>query len=406
MTEPATIIPRHPHYFLDYADAARAQLAQSFRLWGVTLWPGADVPPALVYLAAAVVGCAVIIGVLCLTVMVLVYLERKVSGHIQSRLGPMYVGWHGVLQSIADVFKLLAKEDLIPDNALRFLYSFAPALVLVGAFAPFAALPFAQNLVMANMDIGLFYIIGFASIEVIGVIMAGWASSSKWSLFGGMRLAAQMMSYELPLGLSVMTIIILAGSLNLNDIVMRQETLPYVLQSPFGLIAFILYYIAGLASAKRAPFDLPEAESELVSGFHTEYSGMRFGFFFLAEYASMTLISAVGSLVFLGGWNFPFSGDGRVIVGLLQLGVKTAVLLMLMLWLRWTLPRIRIDQVMHMCFKVLLPLGMICVLGAGIEAVSGAHAVMWALVLLLVAATYIIGRKSNSFAPARAKGHL
>jgi NADH-quinone oxidoreductase subunit H len=309
----------------------------------------------------------------------------------------MYVGWHGILQSVADAIKLLFKEDLVPDKANRFLFSFAPALVLTGALVPFVAIPFAKPLVIANMDIGVFFVLAFAALEVIGIIMAGWASNSKWSLYGGMRLAAQMMSYEIPMGLSVLTVVLLAGSLNLNAIAGEQAVVPYIVHSPFAFLAFFIFYISGLASAKRAPFDLPEAESELVSGFHTEYSGMRFSFFFLAEYAAMTLIGALGAVLFLGGWNFPFHAASHPVVGALQLGVKTFALLFTMLWVRWTLPRVRVDQVMYMCLKVLLPFGMFCVVGAAIETVSEAHVLLWGVFLAVLVATFLLARPSASY---------
>ncbi|RMH25823.1 MAG: NADH-quinone oxidoreductase subunit H, partial [Candidatus Hydrogenedentota bacterium] len=228
-------------------------------------------------------------------------------------------------------------------------------------------------------------------------IMAGWASNSKWSLYGGMRLAAQMMSYEIPMGLSALTVVLLAGTLNFNEIAAQQTVLPYIFISPWALVAFVIFYVAGLASAKRAPFDLPEAESELVSGFHTEYSGMRFAFFFLAEYAVMVLVSMVASLLFLGGWNFPFPAAGHPFLGAIQLLTKTSFLLFLMLWLRWTLPRVRIDQVMYMCLKVLLPFSLVCLIGAAFELVMGSHILMWVLFALLVGLTYSLARSSRSY---------
>lgn len=354
-------------------------------------------PPWVVVAGGILVASAVILGVISLAAMILIYAERKVAGHIQSRLGPMRVGWHGILQSIADGLKLLVKEDVVPANAHRFLFSFAPALVLVGALVPFAALPFADVFVVANMDAALFFVLAFAALEVIGVIMAGWASNSKWSLYGGMRLAAQMMSYEIPMGLSALTVVLLAGTLNFNEIAAQQTALPYIFISPWALVAFVIFYVAGLASAKRAPFDLPEAESELVSGFHTEYSGMRFAFFFLAEYAVMVLVSMVASLLFLGGWNFPYPAAGHPVLGAMQLLMKTSLLLFVMLWLRWTLPRVRIDQVMYMCLKVLLPFSLVCLIGAAFELVMGSHIMMWVLFALLVGLTYSLARSSRSY---------
>lgn len=408
MNEPAAIQPHYPNYFDDLILKARDFLASPHSLGAHRVWPGMHIPDLVIYPVAMLAACGVIIGVISLIAMVMIYLERKIAGHIQQRPGPMYVGWHGILQSIADGIKLLVKEDVIPDAANKFLFSFAPALVLVGAIAPFAALPFADKLIIANMDIGLFYILSFAALEVIGVIMAGWASNSKWSLYGGMRLAAQMMSYEIPMGLAILTVVLLAGSLNLNEICRQQLVAPFVVKSPFAFCAFFVFYIAGLASTKRAPFDLPEAESELVSGFHTEYSGMRFSFFFLAEYAAMALISAVGAIVYLGGWNFPLPGAGHLVIGLLQLSAKTFALLFLMLWLRWTLPRIRVDQVMYMCLKVLVPFGMVCVVGAAVEVVILGHGrsflarfvlwlIRWAICLVAAIITLRMAKRSKAF---------
>ena len=374
MNEPATI-GQYPNYFGDFIEATQRYLEQPLYLGGLKVWPGWMIPDLILYTLAILASCGIIIGLISFIAIFGIYAERKIAGHIQQRLGPMRVGWHGILQSFADGIKLFTKEDVIPDHANHFLFSFAPVLVFIGALVPFAALPFADTLVIANMDVGLFYVLAFAALEVIGVIMAGWASNSKWSLYGGMRLAAQMMSYEIPLGLAALTVVLLAGTLNINEIVEQQRFLPYMLQSPFAFIAFFIFYIGALASAKRAPFDLPEAESELVSGFHTEYSGIRFSFFFLAEYAAMGMLSIVAALVFLGGWNFPIPAAGHPIIGVTQLALKSSFLFFVMIWVRWTLPRVRIDQVMYMCLKVLVPFGMFCVIGAGLEAALGAHLV-------------------------------
>lgn len=380
----------------DLAVAIRGFLASPQTAFGLKIWPGIALPEAVAALLAILIGFAVILAFVSVSVMILIYLERKVAGHIQSRLGPMRVGWHGVLQSVADGLKLFVKEDIVPAQAHKILFSLAPAIVLVGALVPYAALAFSQNLVVANMDAALFFVLAFASLEVIGVVMAGWAPNSKWSLYGGMRVAAQMISYEIPLGLSALVVVLLSGSLNFSEIVAHQRTWPWALVSPWAFMAFFLFYIAALASAKRAPFDLPEAESELVSGFHTEYSGMRFAFFFLAEYASMVLLSSVAAILFLGGWNFPFDATGRTWLGLVQLLSKTSLLLFVMLWLRWTLPRVRIDQVMFLCLKVLLPFSLVCLMGAALEVVWDRHWLMWLVFGALVAVTYVLGRSSRS----------
>lgn len=355
------------------------------------------------------------------------YGERRIAGFIQGRLGPNRVGPWGILQPFADGIKLLVKEDTIPVVAWKFLYTMAPLVVFTGAFIPLAALPFSDRIYVVNMDVALFYVIAFEALEVIGILMAGWAPGSKWSLYGGMRLAAQMLSYEVPMGLCVLVIVILTGSLNFGEIVEWQSRNafgmehPWILgwaifRSPAAFIAFVIFYVGGLASTKRAPFDLPEAESELVAGYHTEYSGMRFAFFFMAEYASMYLICALAVLMFLGGWHGPIprpdlpadltltgkwlqyagdianntlnidtlfayiKADWKVFtdfdswlviinqgIGALNVIIKSFVLYFVMIWVRWTLPRIRIDQVMYICLKVLLPFSLGCVIFALIQ---------------------------------------
>lgn len=357
-----------------------------------------------------VLGGALILAWISVVAVVWIYAERKIAGYMQQRIGPNRVGPYGLLQSIADGIKLLAKEDIVPQVASKALYFAAPLLVFIGAFLPFTAIPFSDRLVVVNMELGLFYILAFEALEVIGILMAAWAPGSKWTLYGGMRLAAQMLSYEVPMGICILVIIILTGSLNLAEIVNWQSRdafgleHPWILgwavfRSPAALVAFILFYVGGLASTKRAPFDLPEAESELVAGYHTEYSGMRFAFFFLAEYAAMYIICAVAAVIFLGGWHGPvprfsgaesislierwsahYSNPGAVLGAawafasdklVLQVAIDQAIcvfnmllksfgLYFIMIWMRWTLPRIRIDQVMYICLKVLLPFSLVC----------------------------------------------
>jgi NADH-quinone oxidoreductase subunit H len=304
----------------------------------------------------------------------IVWLERRVSGRMQARIGPNRVGFQGLLQFLADGIKLLAKEDIIPKTADRTVFLLAPIVVYMGAFAAFAVIPFGYGLVPADMNIGLFVVLSITSIEVVGVIMAGWASNSKWAILGAMREVAQMISYELPLGISALVIVVLAGTLNLTDIVVQQEGWIwnwYLFRGPFAFASFFIFFTAALASLKRAPFDLPEAESELVAGFHTEYTGFRFAVFFLAEYTAMLLFSMLTAVLFLGGWSpgFPIdlNGPGARWIGFGVLFAKTTFLLFSMIWIRWSLPRFRIDKVMYLCYKVLLPISVLCAVGIAVQ---------------------------------------
>ena len=288
-----------------------------------------------------------------------IWLERKVSGHIQDRLGPMETGgWHGWSQTIADALKLVLKEDIIPSAADSRLFRLAPYLVFIGSLAAFAVLPFAANLIGSDLNIGVYYVIAVSSLVVIGILMAGWASNNKWALYGAMRSAAQMVSYEVPVALSLLIPVLMSGTMSMQEIVQGQEGgfwNWYVFRSiPFSLVAFVIYFWASLAEVNRTPFDIPEAESELVAGYHVEYSGMRFGVFFLSEYGNMFVVSAVAATVFLGGWQPPLPALS-FIPGPIWFVGKAASLVFVQMWLRWTLPRLRVDQLMHVCWKIFLP---------------------------------------------------
>lgn len=319
--------------------------------------------------AASVIAVGTALGFVSVLVMLLVWAERRVAGRMQARLGPNRVGPYGLFQSIADGVKLFLKEDIVPTDADHFWYKFAPFLVLMGAIMPIIVVPLGSSLYISSMDPAIYFFMSFATMEVMGLLMAGWGSSSKWSLYGAIRLATQMVSYELPLGLSILTIVIFTGSLSFHDVVAAQGWSPlgwYFFNSPFTFIAGIIFFTAGLAEAKRLPFDLPEAESELVAGFHTEYTGIRFAYFFLAEYCAMFVLSAATAALFLGGWSVPEPLEGVPGLGPLVFAVKWMALLFVMLWLRWTFPRIRLDQVMYLCLKVLLPFALLCVAGAAV----------------------------------------
>jgi len=301
---------------------------------------------------------------------VAVYVERKIAGDIQSRIGPNVVGPYGILQWIADAIKLLLKEDIIPKKADRKLFILAPMLIFVSGASAFAIIPFAENVIIANLNIGIFYLIAITSLTPLGIILAGWASNNKWSLLGGLRSAAQIISYEIPVAISLLTAVLVAGSLNMVEIVNSQS--PYnwhIFHNPFMFIAAILFYISALAEANRTPFDIPEADSELVSGYNTEYSGMRFAIFFLIEYAECFIICALVTTLFLGGWHLPFVDISGLSVELrmpIQAAVfmtKSVLLLLVMMWIRWTLPRYRVDQLMKFCWEIMVPFSFACLLG-------------------------------------------
>jgi NADH-quinone oxidoreductase subunit H len=300
-----------------------------------------------------------------------VWLERKISAHMQDRLGPMRTGgWHGWAQTIADILKLLQKEDIIPAAADKRLFILAPYVVFVGSFAAYAAIPFSAAYVGSSINIGLFYIIAISSLVVVGILMAGWASNNKWSLFGALRSAAQIVSYEIPIALSLLAVVMIVGSFDLQEINRAQSGMFwhwFIFQKfPFLFVAALIYFVASLAEVNRTPFDIPEAESELVAGYHTEFGGMRFALLFLAEYANMFAVSAIASTVFLGGWNSPF-GDfmSGPWWGAFWFISKGMVFVCVQMWLRWTLPRLRVDQLMYVGWKVLIPFSFAIVIGVG-----------------------------------------
>ena len=318
----------------------------------------------------------VVFVVLLLCVAYLTWLERKVLGHMQVRYGPMRTGWHGLLQPIADGIKLFFKEDIVVEKANKVIYVLAPFIVAVCAFASFAVVPFGNvitlfghtiDLRVADVDIGILYIFALGSMNVYGVTLAGWASNNKYALMGGIRSSAQMISYEIAMGLSVIGVLMLTGSLSLVEVVKAQSDIWYVVQQPIG---FIIFLICGIAECNRSPFDLPEAENELVAGFHVEYSSMKFALFFMAEYAHMIVMGSLITTLFLGGWHLPFvdissfqpsNPAGQLVVALIPMGVfgtKVFLCLFFFIWLRATYPRLRYDQLMEFGWKVLFPLAL------------------------------------------------
>jgi NADH-quinone oxidoreductase subunit H len=329
-------------------------------------------PEPLLAVILTVIIATVILIFISILVMFLIWLERKVSAHMQDRLGPMRVGgWHGWAQSIADGVKLLFKEDIIPEQADRVVFALAPMVVFASAFAAFVVIPFSPRLIASDLNIGILYLIAISSLVVIGIMMAGWSSNNKWALYGAIRSAAQIVSYEIPAGFALLTSVMLAGSLSMQDIAQAQAGgihRWFVFHNPFSFIAFFIYYCASLAEVNRTPFDIPEAESELVAGYHTEYSGMRFAIFFLAEYANMFAVSAIATTLFLGAWNGILPTP--ILPPALAFILKCLFLIFIMMWLRWTLPRLRVDQLMYMSWKVLLPFSALCVVGAGLWVVA------------------------------------
>lgn len=301
------------------------------------------------------------------------YAERKISADIQARLGPNRVGPYGLLQLLADGIKMLTKEDVMPFTADKFLFYLAPMLALIGVFATLAVLPWSSGFIMADMNVGIFYLIAISSLVGVSVFLGGYASNSKWSMLGGMRGASQIISYEIPVTLSILSVTLLAGGMSFGTILGHQKGTPinwFIFHNPFAFIAFFIYFVGAMAETNRAPFDLPEAESELVSGYHTEYTGMRFGFFALAEYIEVFVVCGVGAALFLGGGNLPFN----IGIDILPLQVvqaiifitKACLLYYVVIWARWTFPRLRVDQLMSICWKYLTPIAIFNLVGNAI----------------------------------------
>lgn len=319
--------------------------AASHQAWAARGWPTVilDALLQLGWAAAAAVFLA-------LNALFIIWFERKVAARMQLRRGPNRVGPFGLLQTLADTGKLLIKEDIIPDAADRAVFRAAPILVLVSTFLLFVVLPFGKGLVPADLNVGLVYFLAIGGLSVIGILAGGWASNNKYSLMGGMRSAAQIVSYEVPAVLTVLSVSLLAGSLRMGDIVKAQPAYGYVLLQPVG---FVLFLIASNAEINRGPFDLPESDSELVSGFVTEYSGMRFALFFLAEYTNLFLAGAFAATLFLGGWR------GPLLPPVAWFLLKSYLVVFILIWIRWTFPRLRVDHLMAFSWKVLLPLALL-----------------------------------------------
>jgi NADH-quinone oxidoreductase subunit H len=320
-------------------------------------------PSWLANLLMSLLAVVVVVSLIPGMVITAVWLERRIIAKMQDRIGPNRVGPFGLLQPIADVLKLLSKEDIIPTRADKWLFILSPILVVGASLMVWSTIPWGPGLAPTDLNVGVLFIIAMGGLPAIGVIMAGWASYNKYALLGGMRAAAQLISYEIPGVLAALVPVMLAGTMSLQEIVRAQEGGRWFLfYFPIGPLAFIMYVIAGVAETNRTPFDLIEAESELAAGFHTEYSGMRFALFFLAEYANVFAISAVATTLFLGGWTGPIP----LVPGVVWFVLKLYVMLFVFIWIRGTLPRLRYDQLMNFAWKRLLPLALANVGAAGI----------------------------------------
>lgn len=331
-------------------------------------WPGGYWWHWLVFVVIILVFVVVM-------VMAFIYFERRGLGRFQSRLGPNRAGPFGVLQPVADALKVLLKEDIVPAKADKLVYWLAPMVAFVPALMIFAVVPFQDGAILADLNIGILYIVAVSSVATIGVFMAGWSSNNKFSLLGAMRDVAQVVSYEIPLVLSVAGVVLVAGTLSMNGIVQAQNV-PFILFQPLG---FLIFFLAACAEVNRSPFDLLEADSELVAGFHTEYSGMKFALFYLVEYAEVLALSAIIATIFLGGWR------GPVLPPFLWFVIKVFAVFFVIVWVRSTLPRLRIDQVMAFAWKCLLPLALINLFVTAVEIVALPQGFPWFIILVNIA---------------------
>ena len=331
-------------------------ITNNIQSWPLSLFPAAVTGITnMVLIALAYLTLFAVLGLF------LVLMERKVAAWFQLRIGPNRVGFFGMFQTIADALKLLSKELTGTDKADKFLYNLAPYFLIISSLMALAVFPFSQNLQAFDINIGIFFLIAISSIGVIGILLAGWSSNNKFALIGAMRSGVQTISYELSVGLSLLTMVLLTGSLQLSEIIEIQKNGWLIVQGHIpAVIAFMIYMISGTAETNRAPFDMVEAESELGAGFHTEYSGMKFAYFFLAEFINMFIIAAIGATVFFGGWLSPFGiTDSIPWLGVFWFLLKTFVLVFLMMWFRWTFPRLRVDQLLTLEWKYLLPINLV-----------------------------------------------
>jgi NADH-quinone oxidoreductase subunit H len=341
-------------------------------------------PEALQNLVAALIP---IVGILLLGPLVMMYLtwlERKLVARIQNRIGPNRVGIFGLLQPMADGIKMLTKEDIVPANADRLMHFLSPAIIVAPAMVAWAVLPFGRGMIAADLDLGILFFMAIGAIATICIFMAGWASNNKYSLLGAMRGVAQLVSYEVPMVMSVIVVVMMAGSFSTQAIVDAQAGGWFIL-TPWGLVGFLIFFLAGAAETNRTPFDLAEAESEIVAGFHTEYSGMKFALFFMAEYLNVFAICAMTSTLFLGGWQGP-----SILPSWLWFFIKTYALISVLMWFRGTLPRLRIDQLMGLAWKVMLPFALVNIVIAGLWYFIENPVMKWVIGVALVVITFIL----------------
>ena len=351
----------------------------------VTQWIDSLLRSCMSDTAALIVEC-VLIGV-CLLLgyaviaLILIFAERKICAYFQCRLGPNRVGPWGSTQLIADMFKMLTKEIIRIDHIDKFLFNLAPFIVIIASVLAFGSLPFAKGLQIIDFNIGIFFLLAVSSIGIVGILLAGWSSNNKYTLIGAMRSGAQMISYELSIGLSILTMVMLAGTMSLSGIVEAQADGWFIFKGHIpAIIAFVVYLVAGTAETNRGPFDLPEAESELTAGYHTEYSGIHYGFFYLAEYLNMFIVAAVAATLFWGGW-MPLHINGwdgfnqvmDYIPSLVWFLGKVAVMIFIIMWFKWTFPRLRIDQLLKLEWKYLLPINLFNLLLMALIIVFGLH---------------------------------
>lgn len=335
---------------------------------------------AVVLIEGILVGLALLLTYAVIA-LILIYAERKICAFFQCRLGPNRVGPLGLLQPVADMIKILLKELIVIKRSDHFLYELAPFLVIISSMLAFGCMPFGRGLLALDFNVGVFFIMAVSSIGVLGILLAGWSSNNKFTLIGAMRSGAQMISYELSIGITMLTVVVFAGSMQVSDIIAAQNHGWFLFTGHIPMIiAFIIYLIAGTAETNRGPFDLPEAESELTAGYHTEYSGIHFGFYYLAEYLNMFIVSGIASLLFLGGWmplHIPgldsFNEIMNYIPSVIWFIIKTAIIMFIIIWFKWTFPRLRIDQLIKLEWKYLLPIGLLNLIVMTLVAVFGWH---------------------------------